>query len=108
LVVREAEMFGAGQQVITPDGAVGRILALAGDHVSRRMYVGDICVPASVVRSGEDWIQRLAPLADHMISVQPAEHGIRALSSVRGRGPSRAPDTMRGAITGPRSSDGSR
>ena len=48
-------MFGAGQQVITPDGSLGRILALAGDHVSRRMYVGDICVPASVVllESGE-------------------------------------------------------
>jgi hypothetical protein len=46
---KEAEMFGAGQQVVTPDGAVGRVLALAGEHVSRRMYVGDICVPASVV-----------------------------------------------------------
>jgi len=42
-------MYRAGQQVITLDGAVGRIVALAGDHVSRRMYEGDICVPASVV-----------------------------------------------------------
>ena len=48
-------MFWAGQQVVTPDGSVGRILALGGDRVSRRMYVDDICVPASVVllESGE-------------------------------------------------------
>jgi hypothetical protein len=42
-------MFGAGQQVMTPEGLLGRIVALASDRVCRRIYVGDICVPASVV-----------------------------------------------------------
>jgi hypothetical protein len=45
----EADMFGAGQQVMTPEGLLGRIVALAGDRACRRIYVGDVCVPASVV-----------------------------------------------------------
>jgi hypothetical protein len=48
-------MFTAGQQVMTPDGLQGRIVALTREYVPRRIYDGDVCVPASVVllESGE-------------------------------------------------------
>jgi hypothetical protein len=48
----------AGQQVVTSAGIRGRIVALS-DHLPRRIYAGDVCVPASMVAlesGGMQWV----------------------------------------------------
>ncbi|KHK98767.1 hypothetical protein LK09_07615 [Microbacterium mangrovi] len=47
--LKEAEMFTPGHWVMTREGVRGRVVALCADHVPRRIYSEDVCVPASVV-----------------------------------------------------------